>query len=251
MSFAPLHIAGETCHARRGGIANAFRYGVDFLLIDPDAPARGALFSRNRFNLASVHDADHGGARGAGEGAAWARRVFAERGLAAGSYDLRLLTQPRCLGYTFNPVSFWLAQRDGALLAVIAEVNNTFGGRHCYFCANPDLRPITPANVIEAEKIFYVSPFQEIAGHYVFRFRIEPGEIAIRITLENGKEGVVATLTGKTRPLTSAGLAHALLLRRPLGALRTVFLIYRQALRLRLRGATYRRAVPPPAREVS
>lgn len=118
-------------------------------------------------------------------------------------------------------------------------------------CANPGFSPITPADVIEAEKIFYVSPFQEIAGRYVFRFRIEPEEIAIRITLQNGAEGVVATLTGRAKPLTSAGLARALLLRRPLGALRTVVLIYRQALRLKLLGATYRRAVPPPAQEIS
>jgi uncharacterized protein len=43
------HIPGLTFHGRRGGVENAFRYGVDYLLIDPeDAGPLPALFSRNR-----------------------------------------------------------------------------------------------------------------------------------------------------------------------------------------------------------
>ena len=77
MSRPPDHVAGVTVHARRGGIRNRFRYGVDMVLIDPEAPGGGpALFSRNRFNLASVHDRDHGGPLRAGRGAGWARAVL-------------------------------------------------------------------------------------------------------------------------------------------------------------------------------
>ena len=32
-------ISGHTWHGRKGGMRNAFRYGVDYLLIDPEAPA--------------------------------------------------------------------------------------------------------------------------------------------------------------------------------------------------------------------
>ena len=78
MIHAPEHIPGLTAHARRGAIGNAFRYGVDFVLIEPEAGESGpALFSRNRFNLAAVHDRDHGGPRGDGRGVAWAREVLA------------------------------------------------------------------------------------------------------------------------------------------------------------------------------
>ena len=44
MTHWPEHIAGSTTHARRGGIGNAFTYGVDYVLIDPEASARPAAF---------------------------------------------------------------------------------------------------------------------------------------------------------------------------------------------------------------
>ena len=66
------HIAGHTFHARKGALANRFTYGIDYLLMDAeDPPAHPpALFARNRAGLVSQHDTDHGGVRGAGEGAA-------------------------------------------------------------------------------------------------------------------------------------------------------------------------------------
>ncbi|HMS96062.1 MAG TPA: DUF1365 family protein, partial [Tabrizicola sp.] len=126
-------IPAETFHGRKGAVKNAFRYSVDYLLLDP-AKAKGpALFSRNARNLMSVHDADHGGAPGQGTGAEWAREVLAQHGLA---HDrLLLLAQPRLLGHVFNPVSFWLSYDPlGHLRAVIAEVTNTYGDRHSYLC---------------------------------------------------------------------------------------------------------------------
>lgn len=252
MIQTPLHMAGETTHARRGGPRNAFRYGVDYVLLDPerDEPAP-ALFGRNRFNMLAVHDRDHGGQRDAGEGAAWARRILSERGLELGP-DARmlLLTQPRFLGYWFNPVSFWLAMEGEALRAVIAEVNNPFGDRHSYFCANPDFAPITASDILQAEKVFHVSPFQRIAGQYQFRFDVGAQRIAISITLLDGQNGLVATLRGPLAPLTAGGILRASL-RRPAGALRTIALIYWQALKLKLKGARYRTRPAPPKEEVT
>lgn len=251
MIFAPEHIAGHTTHARRGGIANTFRYGVDYVLIDPAVREGPWLFSRNRFNLAAVHDRDHGGPRGAGQGAGWAHRVFETRGLPRAGYDrLLLLTQPRFLGYGFNPVSFWLALRRGELVAVIAEVNNTFGDRHSYFCAKPGFAPIRPADRIEAVKVFHVSPFQKIAGGYSFGFLVTPERIAVTILFRDGEEGLFATLAGPRRPLTSRSLLAAAL-RRPAGALRTVALIHWQALKLWAKRAPFRHRPEPPGREVS
>lgn len=249
MSMAE-HIAGHTFHARRGSIDNAFRYTVDYVLIDPEAQGPfPRLFSRNRLNLASVLDRHHGGPRGQGLGAAWAREVFAARGLT-GEYALRLLTQPRFLTFTFNPVSFWLALRGDDLVAVIAEVNNTFGDRHSYLCAQPGFAPIRRADRITAHKVFHVSPFQQIAGDYVFNFDITPAAIDIRIAHANGPEGVIATLTGPRRPMTNRALLAALW-RRPTGAFRTLALIYAQALKLKLKGAPYRTRPLPPSKEVS
>jgi hypothetical protein len=248
MSHWPEHLAATTTHARAGSIANAFRYAVDYVLIDPESAAGPALFSRNRANLLAVHDRDHGGTRGAGQGVAWARAVLAARGLR----DMRigLLTQPRMAGFRFNPVSFWLAFQGEALLAVIAEVNNTFGDRHSYFCALPGLAPITADAEITAEKLLHVSPFQDVAGGYRFRFAIDARHVSIRIAHESHGEGVVATLTGHRRPLTNRAILGAAL-RRPFGPGRTVALIYWQALILWLKGARYRRRPAPPTQEIS
>lgn len=244
----PEHVPAVTTHARRGRISNAFRYGVDFVLIDPEGGRGPALFSRNRFNLAAVHDRDHGGPIAAGRGADWAQDILAARGLR--DARLLLLTQPRFLGYGFNPVSFWLAWHGAALVAVIAEVNTPFRDRHSYLCHLPDFAPITGKDRMLARKTLHVSPFQDVAGEYRFNFDITPARIAIRITHVNGDEGLVATLTGPRRPLTSAGLALAFL-RRPFGALRTIALIYWQALRLKLKGARYRSRPEPAPEEIT
>ncbi|MDX2482671.1 MAG: DUF1365 domain-containing protein [Pseudodonghicola sp.] len=251
MTQPPEHIAGVTTHSRRGEIKHRFRYGVDYVLIDPDAPARRPwLFSRNRFNLAAVHDCDHGGPIKAGRGAVWAREVLAAHGLAGREVQLGLLTQPRFLGYGFNPVSFWLVTQQDALIAVIAEVSTPFGDRHSYLCHQPDFAPITKDSRITAPKALHVSPFQEVKGSYEFSFDIRPERIAIRILHRNGEEGVIACLSGPRVPLSNAGLVRASL-RRPLGALRTSLLIYWQALRLKLKGARYRTRPTPPNSEVT
>jgi DUF1365 family protein len=248
MSRWPERVAATTSHTRRGAPGHAFRHGVDYVLIDPEARGGPLLFSRNRFNLASVHDRNHGGAPKAGKGASWARAVFAERGVR--DAEIMLLTQPRFLGYVFNPVSFWLTMKDGALSAVIAEVTNTYGDRHSYFCANPGHTPIGPRDEITVEKLMHVSPFQEVAGEYAFRFDIRPDRIAIRIDFCNGDTGLIATLRGPRTPLTNSAILAALL-RRPAGAMRTIALIYWHALRLKLKGLRFRARPTPPDHEVS
>ena len=65
-----------------------------------------------------------------------------------------LLTQPGTGLRRFNPVNFVLCERDGALIAVVAEVTNTpWGERHCYVI--PDA-----TGGVDFDKTFHVSPFQ-------------------------------------------------------------------------------------------
>jgi DUF1365 family protein len=251
MMNSPQHISGETFHRRRGDIRHKFRYGVDYVLIDPEATQKlPFLFSRNKFNLSSVHDRDHGGTLGAGRGPKWVREVLAQNGLNTSEIELRLLTQPRFLGYSFNPVSFWFAVQGEDLIAAIAEVSTPFGDRHSYLCHTPDFAPITAATRMTAPKSLHVSPFQSVEGLYEFAFDIDHDNISIRIWHRNGASGVLATLEGPRLPLSNSGLIRASL-RRPFGALRTSVLIYWQALRLKLKGAIYRTRPTPPKTEVT
>ena len=238
------HVEVQSYHARRGSLKNAFRYGVDYILTDL---TKGAppLLSRNRFNLFSIQDRHHGGLRGDGQGVAWFRDQLRQRGFPLERAQLLLLTQPSFLWFHFNPVSFWIAVKDGAPRAFIAEVNNTFGHRHCYFAAHPDFRPIERTEVIRAEKLMHVSPFQEVAGAYEFHFEMTERAFNIRISYQHGDQGVLATLNGLRRPATTSSLARAAI-RRPLGAIRVLGLIYWQALKLWVKRAPFLRKPPPP-----
>lgn len=244
------HIAGETFHGRKGAVKNAFRYSVDYLLLDPDTATGPALFSLNRANLMALHDADHGGPPGQGRGAAWARETLARHGNPIPT-KLLLLTQPRILGHVFNPVSFWLAfDAQDRLTAAIAEVTNTYGDRHSYLCARPDHGPIAPEDRLTASKIFHVSPFQPVEGSYRFRFDIRPDRIGIWIDLDLPQGGLTTNLIGPRRPLSNAGILAAGL-RRPFGSRRVLALIHWQALKLWWKGVPFRARPVPPPEEVS
>lgn len=245
------HIAGETFHGRRGATKNAFRYSIDYVCVDADAAAdHPALFTRNGRGVMSLHDSDHGGAPGQGHGADWVREVLAAHVLDV-TGRIELLAQPRVMGHVFNPVSFWLIHDDtGVLRVVIAEVSNTFGDRHSYLCHHDDLREITKAETITARKMFHVSPFQDIAGGYTFRFDIQPESIGIWIDFSEDHAGLIATLTGPRKRLTNGGILKALF-RRPGGSRRVLVLIHWQALKLWWKGVAYRTRPEPPVDDVS
>lgn len=246
------HIRGETFHGRKGAVENAFKYSIDYVLLDPDAvDQRPALFGVNTGNVSSVQTVDHGGKRGDGRGTAWVRDVLSAHGLGVADGQILLLAQPRFLGHVFNPVSFWLIHdKAGDLRVVISEVSNTFGDRHSYLCHNDDLSPITRSDLITAQKIFHVSPFQPIDGDYTFRFDFADDRVGVWITYKTGNETLYATLTGKRGPMTNLSILTSLV-RRPLGSRRVLGLIHWQALKLWWKGAGYRPRPEPPKEEVS
>ena len=251
--MTPQFIKAQTWHKRLGGPENSFRYDVDYVLVDADQEDSGPfLFSLNRANVFALHDRDHGGLRDQGHGVSWVRQVLSAHQLRLPSGSrIMLLAQPRIFGTKFTPVSFWLVvDQAEQLIAVIAEVNNTFGDRHSYLCHKPGLAPITADDELVAEKIFHVSPFQPVDGEYRFRFDMRNDRVAIRIDYRHAEGGLLATLAGDRTPLTSAAIASAAL-RRPLGALRVSALIHYQAVKLWWQRARFRSRPEPPSQEVS
>ncbi|WP_299293194.1 DUF1365 domain-containing protein [uncultured Tateyamaria sp.] len=245
------HIAGVTYHGRKGAIENAFRYSVDYMLLDAEADVTTpGLFRRNGRGVMALDDVDHGGTPKAGRGAQWVREVL-EAHQITGVTRIELLAQPKVLGHVFNPVSFWLCRRaDNALIAVIAEVTNTFGDRHSYLVSHPDVRPIAAEDRMQATKIFHVSPFQPVEGGYEFRFDIRDDRVGIWIDYSRGEGGLIATLTGRRAALSNGSILRAIL-RRPFGSRRVLGLIHWQALKLWIKRATYRARPVPPTEEVS
>jgi DUF1365 family protein len=148
-------------------------------------------------------------------------------------------------------VSFWLAHDEvGNLVAVIAEVSNTFGDRHSYLCRKPDNSPIGASDRLQASKIFYVSPFQPVAGGYEFRFDIRPDKIGIWIDYTQASGGLIATLTGSRKTISNWSVLRSVL-RRPFGSRRVLALIHWQAFKLWWKGSRYRTRTEPPLEDVS
>lgn len=244
-------IAATTFHGRRGANRHGFSYSVDFVLLNAEKiSTKPRLFGRNARGLWSVNDRDNGGPVGQGRGAAWVREVIAAHNIPANG-RIDLLTQPRSLGYVFNPVSFWLCHdASNTLRAVISEVSNTFGDRHSYLCHHADFRPIEARDWVSARKIFHVSPFQPVDGEYRFRFGISRTDVNIVIDYNHKAGGVVATLSGPRQTLTTGRLLRAFAMC-PLGTRLVMARIFWQALRLRLKGAKYRNRPLPPSSTVS
>lgn len=227
----PATVAHRRSAAAPGAVAREFRYGSYYWLVDVDRLTEREPVVAPLRPFARFRSADHLGDpdRSIAENA---RAVLAEAGLRADR--ILLLTCPRVAGHVFNPLSVYyclVRDADGGerLDAVIAEVHNTYGGRHVYL-----LRPDT-AGRDTTDKRFYVSPFLPMGGQYLMRVPL-PGEtLAVSIALrQDGATPFVATLTGRRRPATTANVLLTML-RWPLVTLRTAALIRWQGIRLWLR----------------
>src|SRR5664279_1679385 len=194
---AALYI-GEVMHARLKPIGHRFSYRVMSLLIDLDrleaADRQSRLFGVNRRALYSFCESDHGERDGSGL-RRYAQRRAAEHGVDLTGGRILLLCYPRLLGFTFNPLAVYFCHRAGGELAlVIYEVRNTFGDIHAYAL------PVQPGELSDAglrqeqEKLFYVSPFIEMAMRY--RFRVSPPREAVKLRiLETDREGPLLSAT--------------------------------------------------------
>ena len=246
-------VPARVSHVRQSPVDNRFVYSVDYLLLD-EAVLLGQdpgprLFSFGRPNLVSLRLSDHGVADC--HGVEGARRLAADAGID-GIDRVLLLTHPRYWHYTFNPVSFWfLMGAAGNLRAVLAEVHNTFGDRHGYFCTGEDGADIAPDCWTVSAKRLHVSPFFDMTGQYRFRFLVDDARVSVRIVYEGAEGGRLDTsIAGLRRPLTDRELARALL-RRPFGAARMTALIHWQAFRLWRKGVRYRRRPEPPQKSIT
>jgi len=132
------------------------------------------------------------------------------------------------------------------LRAVLSEVTNTFGERHCYFCFHDDRRPIAKKDNLEARKIFHVSPFLPIAGTYQFRFDLTSDRVAVTINLcDQGQTCLTTSLTGAIMPLSSWRLLMALGAN-PLLPFKVIALIHFQAIRLYFKRIRHFNKPAPP-----
>lgn len=241
---------GVVTHRRLRPREHRLNYRVFWLLLDLaeiDAlDRRLRLFSRNRFNLLSFHDRDHGD----GSGGPLRPQIEAYLGRAGIDIEggpIRLLTMPRVLGYVFNPISLYYCHgADGRLAAVVYEVTSTFGVRHAYVIPVPAEDQAAGRIHQGAAKALYVSPFMGMEMDYEFRGHAPDESLSLTI---DGRDvqGVLITaaMSGERRDVTDANLLSAAAAM-PLLTLKVMAAIHWEALKLWLKRIPLTRQ-PPPA----
>ncbi|TSE35424.1 DUF1365 domain-containing protein [Tepidimonas charontis] len=241
---------GWVRHHRLRPREHAFAHRTWFLLLPMHrlaAAAAQAGLALNRRALISFDDRDHGDGRSPERGGAlaWLRELLAQHGIADADGPVWLHTYPRVLGYAFKPVSFWYCHcTDGALRAIVAEVNNTFGERHCYLLDEPAW-----GHTLQAPKRFHVSPFLPVAGGYRFRFlrtstRPEGERTVVRIEYDDEAGPLLRTsVAGTLRPAQASDWS-ALLWRYRWHSAMVIARIHAHALTLWRKGV---RIYPKPA----
>ena len=227
---------GQVRHTRLRPKHHAFVYGTFFLMLPMRSLAKAQTHSNaeafriNRRSAISFHDVDHGDGRCASEGGAlaWLDELLQSQGIIDATGEVWLHCYPRVLGYTFKPVSFWYCHSaDHHLRAIVVEVNNTFGERHCYLLDHPQYG-------IEqrASKVFHVSPFCEVQGDYRFRFMRTADRTVARVDHDDALGPLIETsISGQLEPITSTNLRRALWAY-PLMTLVVMARIHWQALKL-------------------
>ncbi len=240
---------GVVRHTRLRPQVNAFVYPTYFVMLPMRSLRAQACpgLARNRRGLLSFYDKDHGA--GGSDALAWLDDLLASEGIRDATGEAWLHTYPRVLGFVFKPVSFWYCHRpDGTLAAIVAEVNNTFGERHCYLLAGPEL---AYGHELVANKVFHVSPFCQTEGRYRFRFMRTDSRTIARIDHDDDTGPLLQTsVSGQLQTLTPQS-ARAAFFGMPLMTLGVVARIHVQALRLWLKRVPFVSKPTPPQSFVS
>ncbi len=250
MKNDPLIGFGQVRHTRVRPMHNAFTYPTYFLLLPMRTLAHNTgdeigPLAINRSAALSFFDSDHGDGRPPEQGGSlsWLDEMLSGQGIADATGEIWLHCYPRVLGYTFKPVSFWYCHRaandqGGSLRAIVVEVNNTFGERHCYLLDEPQW-----GVEVSAAKVFHVSPFCQVEGCYRFRFmramRAGQERTVARIDHDDANGPLLQTsVNGTLEAITKASLRKALW-RYPALTLGVVFHIHLQAARLWLKNVNF------------
>lgn len=244
---------GHVTHARLKPKQHRLAYRIYSLLLDLDEldalDRQLKLFSVDRFNLFSFYARDRGDRSGS-DLKIQVERAMRAAGLEPDGGPIRLLTMPRLLGWAFNPLSvFFCYRRDGALRAILWEVDNTFGERHGYMIPVEDG---SGGEIVQhCDKAFYVSPFMDMDLRYTFRVSPPAEKLSIRIETFDAQGPVLtARHLAKRTELTDRALLKAFFAI-PFLTLRVVGGIHWEALKIWVKGVGLRVRPAPPDMPVS
>lgn len=250
MSIRSSLYVGDVFHHRLRPRVHKLRYSLFWMLIDLreiDAlTGKLRLFSRNRFNLTSFYDSDHGNGSHASL-LLQIEELLHATGITSDIGKIDLLCMPRILGYGFNPLSVYFCYRvDGSLAVMIYEVHNTFDERHSYVipCKEADEGPVEQ----RCAKAFFVSPFLDMDMYYDFRVNLPNEKVKVTVRGSDSQGPVIlAALAGSKRGFSDRSLL-GLMVTHPLMTFAVIAGIHWHALRMILKGFRLRRHISASSR---
>ncbi len=214
---------GEVFHQRNKPKIHSFTYPVFFLRIvlesyksDFSKVSKFLLSNEPKKSILSFSEEDY--LKGySGDLKEKVSKVLKEHGELEYPETIVLYTLPRIFNYVFNPVSFFVVySKKGDLLALIAEVHNTFKEAYLYVLTKSKLRPDSHSNSrvnFEDCKEFHVSPFFDREGEYIFSIKDSLFATDIRVNLKKEDKIIfVSKLEGESSKLTSRNIIKTIIL---------------------------------------
>ena len=234
---------GHTTHRRFSPFKSSFKYRLALIDVDVDrldeAGKQTRLFSVEQATLFSFRRRDHGEKRDQPL-RPWVEDTLQKAGLKIPNGAIRLVTFPRHTFYKFAPISLWLClDRQNEPKAIVYEVRNTFGERHCY---------VAPVDGVwsthDADKRFHVSPFFDVSGKYKFSLRLTEDELHLGVTtMKDGAPLHSATMVTRIENATDGAFLKTALTM-PFSTIGVTMGIHWEALKLWIKGAKYHSKPP-------
>lgn len=232
---------GHIGHRRFAPRQHAFSYSIGLLYLDLSEQEAllnlSPLAGNSRFSPFSFRETDYLPSytdRGISLRDAVQQQVQQALGRAI-TGPIRLLTQPRSWGLSFNPVSFFYCfDEQERLQAILCEVRNTPFRERYHYVLPVDVNNSEPQQFAVA-KAMHVSPFLPPDLEYRMRFNAPAERLGVHMADWQGELKLFdASLSLQRQPLTRSTL-HRHLLSFPWMTGKTVLGIYWQALRLLLK----------------
>lgn len=230
MSYQSAIYTGRLRHRRFKPTGNAFAYSICLFYLDLSEVAK--IFKWT-FGIVSFRRRDYLGDPAIPLDTA-VRNLVEKEAQRRPEGPIRLLTQVAYFGYCFNPVSFYYCfDKTGTRVEfIVADITNTpWNERHAYVLTCP---PAGAMKTFSFDKTFHVSPFMSMNHAYRWMFS-DPVE-KLLVHMQNFTSGETramfdATLTVHRTEFSMARFFGAVAMY-PLMTVKTVVLIYWQALKL-------------------
>jgi DUF1365 family protein len=237
----------EVLHHRLSPREHQFNYKVFMFYLDldeiPSLHDNHMLFSYNRFNWFSFYDRDHlQWPMSDGVNKRTTKQNILDYLLGQGVTEkierVMLLTNVATLGYSFNPISFYLCFNEKNMpICSVAEVCNTHHEMKLYLLNKDSLIDQTFRK--QVSKFFYVSPFTDLSSTFDFIFSVPSDKMNMRVDdYQNGERFLLSSLSGSKKELTDANLLWYGI-RFPLITVKIIILIYWQAFILMIKGVPH------------